>query len=129
VRRKPHSDKWSNSGGTKGSSTIWLTDTLRIRKRYGKFGSVQGHQAEYNAWESKFEEYTLLSGPHENPVEDKTAVVFVRAAVVLSTHALSIIMLCRPLRLLRTHLVCCKFVNLTEVIRWHMCRIVDLRRS
>jgi hypothetical protein len=73
-RRTAQSDKWLNSGGIKGSTTIWLTDSVGLRKRYGKFESA--HTA-CKGWRSKFKAFTLLTGSHAEPVEDKATVVFV----------------------------------------------------
>ena len=122
LRRRPHSDKWLNSGGVKGSSAIWLTDSVGVRKRYGKFESAH---AEQGSWRSKFEEYTLLTGSRDEPVEDKTVVVFVsergratyRSAVPLlsgtylrddDTSALSVRCRCRC-RCRRSCCCCCCF--------------------
>ena len=69
-RRSANSDKWINSGGIKGSTTIWLTD-VGVRKRYGKYTSAR------SGWSAKFEAYTLLTGSRAQPVENSTPVAFV----------------------------------------------------
>ena len=89
-RRSANSDKWINSGGIKGSTTIWLTD-VGVRKRYGKYTSAQ------SGWSAKFEAYTLLTGSRAQPVENNTTVAFVSNAnpvVVAEQYHFSCIILC-----------------------------------
>ena len=82
-RREPGGDRWRQSGGQRGSTTIWLQEHIGLRKRYGKVLRKAGKPL-------KFCSFTLMRRPGEN--EDRTTVVFVvdadqdRAALPSATH-------------------------------------------
>lgn len=70
VHRKAKSDKWRNSGGTKGSTVHWVDDRVGIRKKYGKMtGYENGLVARYAA-------FTLIRDL-TNPQDDNSVVAFV----------------------------------------------------
>ena len=69
-RRVPGGDKWSNSGGIKGSTENWFDSQRGVRKRYGKVVLNDGGPP------VKFSEYTLISN-QADPVENKKTVAFV----------------------------------------------------
>eukprot|EP01043_Picozoa_sp_COSAG02_P000593 COSAG02_NODE_11_length_58539_cov_103.119473_12_plen_1074_part_00 len=45
--RRKGTDRWIISGGRKGSSQVWLTDTSGVRKRYGCVVRTQGQTLKY----------------------------------------------------------------------------------
>ena len=63
TRRKPGGDKWSNSGGKKGSTVYWVRPGLGVRKRYGSCVAINHKELCL-----RYAEFKLVHGTCDAPV-------------------------------------------------------------
>lgn len=70
-KRRKGNDRWILSGGKKGSSQVWLTDTAGVRKRYGCVVRAQGQTLKYAQFN-----YVIRNERSAEVVEDSNVTVW-----------------------------------------------------